>query len=93
MTEKDFIRCELLVLTWQRGNRENAADELVKLFERPLWYYIRRLVRSEDDAWDALQETFVSVLRSLRTIREGRALPAFVYHTARNAALAQHRRR
>jgi RNA polymerase sigma factor (sigma-70 family) len=93
MTEKEFIRCELLVLSWQRGNRDHAADELVQLFERPLWYYVRRLVRSEDDAWDALQETFVSVLRSLRTIREGRALPAFVYRTARNAALAQHRRR
>jgi RNA polymerase sigma-70 factor (ECF subfamily) len=93
MTEKEFIRCELLVLSWQRGSREQAADELVQLFERPLWYYIRRLVQSEDDAWDALQETFVSVLRSLKTIREGRALPAFVYRTARNAALAQHRRR
>ena len=93
MTEKEFIRCELLVLSWQRGNRQQAADELAQLFERPLWYYIRRLVRSEDDAWDALQETFVSVLRSLRTIREGRALAAFVYRTARNAALAQHRRR
>lgn len=93
MTEKELIRCELLVLSWQRGNRESAADDLVQLFERPLWYYIRRLVRSEDDAWDALQETFVSVLRSLTTIREGRALPAFIYRTARNAALAQHRRR
>lgn len=93
MTEKDFIRCELLVLHWQRGDREQAAGELAQLFERPVWYYIRRLVRSEDDAWDALQETFVSVLRSLATIREGRALPAFVYRTARNSALAQHRRR
>jgi RNA polymerase sigma-70 factor (ECF subfamily) len=93
MTEKDFIRCELLVLSWQRGNREHAADELVQLFERPLWYYIRRLVRTEDDAWDALQESFVSVLRSLGTIREGRALPAFVYRTARNSALAHHRQR
>lgn len=78
-------------MSWQRGSREHAADELVQLFERPLWYYIRHIVRSEDDAWDVLQE--ISVLRSLRTIREGRALPAFVYRTARNAALAQHRRR
>jgi RNA polymerase sigma-70 factor (ECF subfamily) len=93
MTEKDFIRCELLVLSWQRGQHDRAANDLVGLFERPLLYYIRRLVRSEDDAWDALQEAFVSVLKSLRTIRDGRALPAFVYRTARNAALAQHRRR
>ena len=93
MTEKDFIRCELLVLSWQRGNRQAAADALIELFQRPLLYYIRRLVRSEDDAWDALQETFMAVLKSLPTIREGRALPAFVYRTARNAALGQQRRR
>jgi len=93
MTEKDFIRCELLVLAWQRGNRERAAGDLVELFERPVLYYVRRLVRTEDDAWDALQETFAAVLKSLPTLRDGRALPAFVYRTARNAALAQHRRR
>jgi RNA polymerase sigma factor (sigma-70 family) len=93
MTEKDFIRCEMLVLSWQRGNREGAAHDLVELFQRPLLYYVRRLVRSEEDAWDALQETFMAVLKSLRTIRDGRALPAFVYRTARNAALSQQRRR
>ena len=93
MKEKDFIRCELLVLRWQRGNREQAAGELVELFQRPLLYYVRRLVRSEADAWDALQETFVAVLKSLGSIRDGRALPAFAYRTARNAALGQQRRR
>jgi len=93
MTEKDFIRCELLVLSWQRGNCERAAHDLVELFQRPLLYYVRRLVRSEEDAWDALQETFMAVLKALKTIRDGRALPAFVYRTARNAALSQQRRR
>ena len=93
MTEKDFIRSELLVLSWQRGNRERAAGELAELFQRPLLYYVRRLVRSEDDAWDALQETFAAVLKALDTIRDGRSLPAFIYRTARNAALSQQRRR
>ena len=64
MTEKDFIRCELLVLSWQRGKRETAARDLVEMFERPILYYVRRLVRSEDDAWDVLQETFMAVLKS-----------------------------
>jgi RNA polymerase sigma-70 factor, ECF subfamily len=93
MREKEFIRCELLVVRWQKGERESAARELVEMFERPVLYYVRRLVRSEDDAWDAVQETFVAVLKSLARLRDGRALPAFVYRTARNAALAQHRRR
>jgi RNA polymerase sigma factor (sigma-70 family) len=93
MTEKDFIRCELLVLHWQSGERQRAAQDLVELFQRPLLYYIRRLVRSEEDAWDVLQESFAAVLKSLKSIRDGRALPAFIYRTARNAALGQQRRR
>jgi RNA polymerase sigma-70 factor (ECF subfamily) len=93
MTEKDLIRCELLVVRWQQGQCQRAAEDLVELFQRPLLYYLRRLVRSEADAWDALQETFAAVLKSLRSLRDGRALPAFIYRTARNAALGQQRRR
>lgn len=56
MTDADLILCEMLVLRCQR--RDNAAaEELVALFEKPLLYYLRRLVRSEDDAWDLLQES------------------------------------
>ncbi|HEX8522741.1 MAG TPA: sigma-70 family RNA polymerase sigma factor [Tepidisphaeraceae bacterium] len=93
MKEKDLIRCELLVLAYKRGRRDEAARELLDLFQRPALYYIRRLVRSEADAWDALQETFMSILKSIPTLRDARALPAFVYRTARNAALTQNRRR
>jgi RNA polymerase sigma-70 factor (ECF subfamily) len=70
-----------------------AAAELVALFEKPMLYYLRRLVGSEDDAWDLLQETWMSVFRSLQTLRDGRALPAYLYRTARNHALAHLRHR
>ncbi len=87
MTEKDLIRCELLVLRYQQDNRDEAANELVTLFEKPVLYYLQRMVESEADAWDLLQETFFSVVKSLPRMRDGRALPAFVYRVARNAAL------
>ena len=49
------IRSALLALRAQRG--ESAAfEELALLWERPLFYYIRRLTRSEEDAWDVSQE-------------------------------------
>ena len=60
MTDADLILCELLVLRCQRGD-PHAADELVALFEKPLLYYLRRMVVSEADAWDLVQETWVSV--------------------------------
>ncbi len=92
MTEKELIRCELLAISHRRGRRDEAARELVALFQRPVLFYLRRLVQSENDAWDVLQETFVSVLKAMTTMRDPRALPAFVYRTARNAALAHQRR-
>lgn len=92
MTDADLILCELLVLRCQRRDRA-AADELVTFFEQPLLYYLRRMVGSEADAWDLVQETWVSVFRALPTLRDARALPAFLYRTARNHALALLRHR
>jgi RNA polymerase sigma-70 factor (ECF subfamily) len=92
MTDADFILCELLVLRCQRRDRP-AADELVSFFEQPLLYYLRRMVGSEDDAWDLVQETWVSVFRALPTLRDPRSFPAYLYQTARNHALALLRHR
>lgn len=92
MTEADLILCELLVLRCQRRD-PGAADELVTLFEKPLLYYLRRMAESEADAWDLFQETWMSVFRALPQLRDGRALPAFLYRVARNHALAHLRHR
>jgi len=92
MTEADVILCELLVLRLQRQDR-SAAEELVTFFEKPLLYYLRRLLGSEDDAWDVLHETWISAFRALPGLRDTRALPAFLYRTARNHALALLRHR
>ena len=76
MTDADLILCELLVLRCQRGDTR-AADELVALFEKPLLYYLRRMVGSEADAWDLVQDTWVPVFRALPKLRDARALPAY----------------
>lgn len=86
--DKQLIESELLVVRWKRGDRA-AFDGLVKLWERSLFYYLRRLVPSEADAGELLQETWLKVLRSLGALRDPRAFPAFLYRTARNAAIAR----
>jgi RNA polymerase sigma-70 factor (ECF subfamily) len=92
LTDKELIRCELLVLGAKR-RQDGAMTELVRMFEQPLVYYLRRLTESEADAWDLLQETWLQVIRSIQSVRDGRAFPAFVYRTARNAALMYLRKR
>lgn len=86
MTDKEAIYYELLVLRCRQGQK-NAFEELRRTWEKRLFYYIRRLVDDEHDAWQILQETWVKVLRSIHKLREPRKLPAWIYITARNTAI------
>jgi RNA polymerase sigma-70 factor (ECF subfamily) len=91
LSDKELLNTELLVVRWQRGD-EAAFEEIVAIWERPLFYYLRRLASSEADAWEFLQETWLKVFRSVGSLRDGRALPAFLYATARNTAISHLRR-
>ncbi|UCG58354.1 MAG: RNA polymerase sigma factor [Phycisphaerales bacterium] len=91
MTEKQATYYELLILRCRRGRRD-ALEELVRRWEMRLFYYIRRLVEDEQDAWQVLQDTWVSVLGGIGKLRQPRTLPAWLYRIARNTAIS-HRRR
>jgi RNA polymerase sigma-70 factor (ECF subfamily) len=81
----DAVRSALLLLRVRTGER-GALDEFVALWERPLLYYLRRLLPTEEDAWDALQETWVRVVREQHRLRDERAFPAWLYTIARRVA-------
>lgn len=54
-----------------------------------MFYYLRRVAPSEPDAWDLLQETWLKVVRAIKTLRDPMALPAFLYTTARRVAIGR----
>jgi len=62
--DKDAVARELLAMRCRRGDR-TALEELIRTWERPLLYFIRRLVHDEADAWDVLQKTWVKVLSGI----------------------------
>lgn len=84
---KEQIRSELLVLRYRRGD-QTALEEIVSIWERPLFYYVRRLVGSEADAWDTLQQVWLQVIRKIGGLREPSSLPAWLYRIAHNAAVS-----
>jgi RNA polymerase sigma-70 factor (ECF subfamily) len=86
------LESALLVVRFQRGDR-SAFDGIVRLWETSLFYYLRRLSPSEADAWELLQETWLTSFRSLTSLRDPKALPAFLYRIARNAAIVRLRKR
>ena len=75
----------------------NATDILnlaVSRYGKALYWHIRRLVVSHDDAEDALQETIVKIYSKASSFKgDERSLAAWVYRIATNEALQVLRRR
>jgi DNA-directed RNA polymerase specialized sigma24 family protein len=87
VTEKEAVHYELLVLRCRQRQRD-ALEELVRTWDRPLRYYIRRLMGDEHESLQILQQTWVKVLQGLGGLREPRKLPLWLYSIARKTALS-----
>lgn len=89
-SDERAILQELLVLRCQRGDR-NALDELVRQWEGRLFYYIRRLVATEEDAWDVLQQTWIRVFKGIKSLNTPDRLPVWLYQLARCTTMSHWR--
>jgi len=87
LRDKKAIYYELLVLRC-RQRRPDALEELIQAWERPLLYYVRRLVDNDDEARLVLQEAWVKVFEGLGGLRNPERLPAWLYRIARNTAVS-----
>jgi RNA polymerase sigma factor (sigma-70 family) len=83
--DQKAIYQELLALRCRRGDSA-ALEELVRTWEKRLHYFIRQLVNHEQDAWDILQQTWLRVLRGIRSLKDPQCLTPWLYLIARNAA-------
>lgn len=86
-----LIESELLLLQHRRG-KSGALEKLVELWERPLYYYVRRLVDTEDEAKDVTQDIWLNVVRKIGAVRDPAAFPAWLYKVARTQATSHFRK-
>lgn len=70
-----------------RANPEHGFRLLLKRYSEPVYWHIRRLVVTHDDAQDASQETFVRVFRHFRQYDTKQSFKAWVFKIATNEAL------
>jgi RNA polymerase sigma-70 factor (ECF subfamily) len=89
-TDKATILQELLLLRCKRGDA-GAWAELVRAWEKRLFFYVRRLVASEEDAWDVLQQTWLKAVPGIKSLHDARRLPAWLYTVARRTAMSHWR--
>ena len=67
--------------------QEQAFSTLMSLYKERLYWHIRKIVISHDDADDVLQNTFVKVWKNLNNFREESGLYTWLYRIATNESL------
>ena len=75
----------VLVVKSQMGERP-ALEELYRRYNPRVGYYLRRMIQTEDAA-DAQQEVWLTVLRRLPRLRAADAFSVWLYRIARSKAL------
>lgn len=69
------------------ATKETAFGELMKLYKERLYWHIRKIVISHDDADDVLQNTFIKVFRSIDKFKGDSKLYSWMYRIATNEAI------
>ena len=83
MTEEaDFIK-ELLSIK----HREKAFVKLLDLYQERLYWHIRKLVITHENADDVLQNTFLRIYSGLATFKQKSSLHTWMYRIAYNESL------
>lgn len=70
------------------ASKSTAFTQLVKKYQQRLYWHIRRLVVSHNDADDILQNTFIKIWKHLDNFREESNLYTWMYKIATNEALS-----
>jgi RNA polymerase sigma-70 factor (ECF subfamily) len=69
-------------------NIDIAFKELVALYKERLYWHIRHIVKSHDDADDVLQNTFIKIYKNINSFKGDSKLFSWMYRIATNEALS-----
>jgi len=85
-TQTRQIRDSWLALRCQNGERE-AFELVIKELERPLHYFVQKMVGCGDQALDVLQEVWLHFFRHVGKLEQPAHLRAWLYRIARGLAI------
>ncbi|TJY36150.1 RNA polymerase sigma factor [Pontimicrobium aquaticum] len=83
MNSEDFLLLQLK----SPSTREKAFRELITLYKERLYWHIRKMVISHDDADDVLQNTFIKVFKNIDKFKGDSKLFSWMYRIATNEAI------
>jgi RNA polymerase sigma-70 factor (ECF subfamily) len=67
--------------------QELAFRNLMKRYKKRLYWHIRKIVLSHDDADDVLQNTFIKVFKNIHSFKENSKLYSWMFRIATNEAI------
>ncbi|MEN9919279.1 MAG: hypothetical protein RL662_1715 [Bacteroidota bacterium] len=85
MTESE--QKELVKRLQNKNTQRGAFSDLVKTFSEQLYWQIRKIVISHDDAHDVLQNTFIKVWTNISLFRGDSKLRTWLYKIAINESI------
>jgi RNA polymerase sigma-70 factor (ECF subfamily) len=68
-------------------DKEKGFRLLMNTYQKPVYFFIRRMVVDHDDAEDIMQETFISMYRTFDRFRQECALQTWLFKIASNECL------
>jgi|WetSurMetagenome_2_1015567.scaffolds.fasta_scaffold294510_1 RNA polymerase sigma-70 factor, ECF subfamily len=77
----------ILSLLTSTGNRDKGVSLFVAKYQERIYWHIRRLVISHEDAQDILQETFINAYKYIRTFKKKSCLYTWLYKIATHECL------
>ena len=78
---------ELLMQFREPATKERSFTLIIKKYQEKLYWHIRRMVVSHEDANDVLQNMFIKVWNALENFREDSQLYTWLYRIATNECL------
>ena len=92
MNASDRLVEQIIILRCQTGDKD-AFSELIERYQAPLRYFISRLSANNEMTEDIFQETWLTVIRSICSLKRTEAFPTWLYRIARNKVYQQLRRK
>ena len=78
---------ELVKQLKNSNTQERAFRELMSLYKKRLYWHIRKIVLSHDDADDVLQNTFIKIFKNINSFKEDSKLFSWMFRIATNESI------
>ena len=75
------------------SGEEEAFSRIVRIWERRIYNLAWRMLNNREDAQDVVQETFLSVFKSIRSLRAPGSFSTWIYQITLNHCRARRRSR